>query len=1425
MSSRAVGFSLLLAATMAALLAIDCVNLLTMAVAMVPGIAAAQKSLRGRSTYPLRRHLGKVVPDECNEDSDCCSSLGNCTRHCKLGEHITDKSSLAGWRVGGTCEENWDGFCLEDEECDKGSFCQKGSRTREGTCTFDTFCSKTDCGHGTCLAGRCTCYYGFNGEFCERSTNAFAFLLYGDRTSYLLQSRVLVQSLRAQGAKEDIVAIVPKTLGNSTPIQFLEILKTDGVKIFRPDDVPMPLAMDVDPVIHARWTGVMSKFTVWSMTSYSHVALLDPDIVVDMPSETPGNIFFDCKSPLCAVQDNDRSNLNAGVMVVTPSQDRFSHIVRTLQDERHHFEMPEQMFLTKYANNKMNGLELMFLDQKWNSCAGGGMLFNKGMASSGFNMLHSCTWGTKPPEVRLCITDPKCDPNTERHTVMIFQHHHLRVDPCAHHTEDLCTAGPPAPHGSTCKWCGHYCSDRRIPCSSDVFVQRRVKGDEAVSPTAAITEAVPGSTEHVQHSHEQAVQSCRKQQANQLHQKSTWLDLPSGSSAWPQAAVYQLLTDRFASNEERPCEDLSDYCGGTFRAMKDKLTYLTRLGVDGVAISPVVENMPKGYHGYWPKDLDSVNPQMGTQEELKDMVDQAHQNGIKIIVDVNINHAGYPGMPIEEIPTLKPFSSPEYFHEENCSLWYDEDFDRGKKYVESCRLFGMPDYKHEDPRVWQGLLQWLRRHVDTYGFDGVRVDAAKHIPAAFLSNAAQPMGGPPVPTFYEVVHGDIKVVAAASNTGDYSAVYNYPLYHALRDVFVPGISRMPMTSLAGRMVAMQEDLGGHLSLNFLDNNDLPRFIRLVHGDMALYQNALLALLGSEGVPMLLYGSEQDAQGRAPPSEDPYHMGHDDYRAPLWEDGYNTTGRTFVIIKKLLWLRKKFKGFHQFPAKILHNDHQSLVFSRGPVIFVLTNVGGKKHSVSQRVVWTNSTTRGCEDMKLCDILSQKCLDAVVGMPLWVDVVDGMPRVYVPEDVRHELEQAERVEETKSEQMSKRRLHDGKGWQLVQPHQWTKIQPFPPSVDDIYIAPRSPWAVLPHGVKVNDPPAWDLGPRAPHLDTWNPPIGESTKSARRTTLTNACVYVESQLHVIYLPRPSKTYVLCQNDANCGYMRPQIRMSTNFASLSAGHSAKTQFDGKPVFHLTYAMLFGGVYHLLIEALPSILPHLPALRQGSMRLFVHADQEILSPYLARLGVLDSTFFVPVQRKDQPFHFCAPQLHVELRNNGFFSAERLAHLRRELDLPAGPHPVEKRRDGILVLSRGNSTRALSNEAQLVLALRKLGRPVEVVMPSPENFRTVVEALSRTELVVGAHGANMANLLFAAPGTKVIEVVPQVPFHLANHHFRQLSGALGFSYEPVGQLVEDYDRDLASAPMTQSQAIKSYPVDVERITERVANLLDDRIQP
>ena len=95
-----------------------------------------------------------------------------------------------------------------------------------------------------------------------------------------------------------------------------------------------------------------------------------------------------------------------------------------------------------------------------------------------------------------------------------------------------------------------------------------------------------------------------------------------------------------------------------------------------------------------------------------------------------------------------------------------------------CKLYGLPDFNHENPIVWQGLMQWVRDHVDKYGFDGIRVDAARHINRNFLNHI--PETGPPIPAYYEVVDPDLSYVAGYA-TGDYGAVYNYPLYFVLKE--------------------------------------------------------------------------------------------------------------------------------------------------------------------------------------------------------------------------------------------------------------------------------------------------------------------------------------------------------------------------------------------------------------------------------------------------------------------------------------------------------------------------------------------------------------------------------------------------------------------------------------------------------------------
>jgi len=98
----------------------------------------------------------------------------------------------------------------------------------------------------------------------------------------------------------------------------------------------------------------------------------------------------------------------------------------------------------------------------------------------------------------------------------------------------------------------------------------------------------------------------------------------------------QILTDRFAkdTDDSSPCSDLSEYCGGTFQGIIRKLDYIQGLGVNAIWISPIPEQTDNGYHGYWQKNIQNINPHFGTAEDLQQLVNECHSRDIWVMLDV-----------------------------------------------------------------------------------------------------------------------------------------------------------------------------------------------------------------------------------------------------------------------------------------------------------------------------------------------------------------------------------------------------------------------------------------------------------------------------------------------------------------------------------------------------------------------------------------------------------------------------------------------------------------------------------------------------------------------------------------------------------------------------------------------------------------------
>ena len=242
--------------------------------------------------------------------------------------------------------------------------------------------------------------------------------------------------------------------------------------------------------------------------------------------------------------------------------------------------------------------------------------------------------------------------------------------------------------------------------------------------------------------------------------------------AWDGATVYFLLTDRF--NNASPANDLAygrkadgavmrGYMGGDLAGITAKIRegYFTNLGVDAIWISPPVEQnhastdegtgTSYGFHGYWAKDFTSVDANLGTEADVKELVDTAHAHGIRVLLDVVMNHTGPvtamdPAWPNEWVRTDPVCTYKDTKTTVDCALvknlpdlrtdnnkavrlppslvakWKQEGrYEREVKELDA--FFKRTGYPRA-PRYY--VMKWHADWVRKFGFDGFRGDTAKH---------------------------------------------------------------------------------------------------------------------------------------------------------------------------------------------------------------------------------------------------------------------------------------------------------------------------------------------------------------------------------------------------------------------------------------------------------------------------------------------------------------------------------------------------------------------------------------------------------------------------------------------------------------------------------------------------------------------------
>ncbi len=413
---------------------------------------------------------------------------------------------------------------------------------------------------------------------------------------------------------------------------------------------------------------------------------------------------------------------------------------------------------------------------------------------------------------------------------------------------------------------------------------------------------------------------------------------------WSDAILYFVIVDRFADGD--PTNDANvdraakgTFHGGDLKGLRARLDEIASLGVTAIWITPVVKNIDGfvtgagfpdwGYHGYWADDFGKPDLRFGSEDDLKALVDDCHGRGMKVLLDVVYNHAGYESHYLKD-PAFKGWLRSEALG--TC----------GQDDITSC-VAGLPDFKTERPEVADWLLKeqlgWAKRS----GVDGFRLDTVKHLTHDFWQEHRRRTRSELAPGFFllgEVWGGDPQVLEPYFGGDELDAGFDFAFQGNVL-AFVQGRGRV--VAFDRYMKSREKVHPGFLMSHFLSSHDVPGALFQLGGNKQLYRLAALLQMTSVGLPMVYYGEEVGRLGGDWP----------DNRSDMpWGDldvlpgaGLERDEGLRADYQRLIAIRRAHPALSRGTHSALQTEKDLLVFQQedaasGDVVVVAVNRGGE-----------------------------------------------------------------------------------------------------------------------------------------------------------------------------------------------------------------------------------------------------------------------------------------------------------------------------------------------------------------------------------------------------------------------------------------------------------------------------------------------------
>ena len=387
-----------------------------------------------------------------------------------------------------------------------------------------------------------------------------------------------------------------------------------------------------------------------------------------------------------------------------------------------------------------------------------------------------------------------------------------------------------------------------------------------------------------------------------------------------QTIWYQIFPERFANGNpnndpentrpwgsEEPKYD--NFFGGDFEGILKHLDYLEDLGVSGLYLTPVFK--AHSNHKYDTIDYYEIDPQFGTKDELKQLINACHARNIRVMLDAVFNHSGYYFPPFQDVLNHGEHSRyKNWFHPHSFPLQGG-----ARPNYETFGFIGsMPKFNTNNPEVKQYLLDVAAYWIKEFDIDGWRLDVANEVDKPFWREFRQTVKKikPDLYILGEIWHDSIEWLR-----GDqFDAVMNYLFTtNALKLLASQSINAKQFIEEMTSVYHSYPTNVFQSTFNLIGSHDIPRVLTECHHDVKKSRLLHAILLTFPGSPCIYYGDEIGLTGGVDPGC---------RKCMVWEQSEQNL-ELYRDIKQLITFRKKEpllqnEGHFEFIEKTINNEH-------------------------------------------------------------------------------------------------------------------------------------------------------------------------------------------------------------------------------------------------------------------------------------------------------------------------------------------------------------------------------------------------------------------------------------------------------------------------------------------------------------------------